>query len=215
MMLWANVGQTLADPSFWFSFRGILATLGGLFAGFATYHSIELAAGGVLRKFVKVGGLRLLARLGPSFAIGVLVFLMLMGGGGGRGFGSGGGVGQGMAPTMKNPEEKLHWIIRVLGDVPLKERMGADADRKIRYFPVRVSKVATSRPVGLELVKKWLGEASGGPGELSIELHPDDPDETTQPVHLLMQSAQELGWKVTLAKVDGEESQSSQPKAKP
>lgn len=202
MMLWANLGATLADPSFWFSIRGLLATAGGFFAGFATYHSIEMAGGSLLRKFIKSGGLRYGFKWCPSLTIGVIVFLMLIGGGGGRGFGSGGGEGQGMAPTMKNPEEKHRWVIRVLGDIPLRERMGTDADRSTRYFPIQVSGITKSEPVNLEKVKGWLVGDKIIPGEITIELHPEDPDETTNPVRMLVQAAQDGGWKTSVRKLD-------------
>jgi|GEM_PF-6052147 len=202
MMIWADLGTTLTDPSFWFSIRGGLATAGGVFAGLATYHSIELAAGRIIDKLIRAGALRMGFRFCPALTVAVFVFLMLIGGGGGRGFGSGGGEGQGMAPTLKNPNEQTRWIIRVLGDAPLKERMGSDADPLSRYYPLQVSGVSKKDPVNLEQVKDWLTQSKISTGEMTIELHPEDPDEATNPVRLLRQAASDAGWKISIRKVD-------------
>lgn len=192
----------LRDSSFWFSLRGVMALLAGVFAGLATYHSIELALGRILLRTMKNGWFRLAIRWFPALGVGVFVFLMFCSGGGGRGMGTGGGQDLGRQTAEKNENEKPRWIIRVLGESPLRDRLGENADPKRCYFPLDVSGVTKREPVTLDEVTGWFDKSGTTPGELVVSLELEDPSELTIVVRRLLEVAKSRGWSNTIRKID-------------
>ena len=192
----------LRDSSFWFSLRGVMALLAGVFAGLATYHSVELALGRILLRNLKNGWLRLAIRWFPALGVGVFVFLMFCSGGGGRGMGTGGGQDLGRQPDEKTEKEKPRWIIRVLGESPLRDRLGENADPKRCYFPLEVAGVTKREPVTLDEVTTWFDKSGTTPGELVVSLELEDPSELTIVVRRLLEVAKSHGWSNSIRKMD-------------
>ncbi len=196
--LWA----LLKDSSFWLSIRGALALLAGIFASLATYHSIELAFGRILLKGLKNVWLRQAIRWVPTLLVGIFVFLMFCSGGGGQGLGTGGGQDQGRQASKKTEIIRPRWIIRVLGEGPLKDRLGALADPKRCYFPLEVTGVTKREPVTMEEVTGWFDAFGQTVGDLIISLELDDPSELTLVVRRLEEVAKAKGWSSAIQKIN-------------
>ncbi len=192
----------LKDSSFWFSVRGILALLAGFFAGLATYHSIELALGRILLRGLKNVWLRFAIRWIPTLLVGCLVFLMFCSGGGGLGMDTGGDPGKEKQTTKKAEVFRPRWIIRVLGEGPLRDRLGEKADPKRCYFPLDVTGITKREPVTLEEVTLWFETLGQTVGDLIISLEWDDPSELTLVVRRLEEVAKTRGWSSAIQKIN-------------
>ena len=197
-----DLWSLLKDSSFWFSIRGILALLAGIFAGLATYHSIELAFGRILIRGLKNVWMRGAIRWAPTLTVGVLVFIMFCSGGGGQGLGTGGGQDQGRQISKKTEIIRPRWIIRVLGEGSLKDRLGEFADPKRCYFPLEVAGVTKREPVTLEEVTNWFDTPGQSVGDLIITLELGDPNELTLVVRRLEDVAKSKGWTSAIQKID-------------